>query len=89
MQITTLGIDLAKNVFCLRGCDAKGRAVLRKRLLRRQLLSFVANLPPCLVVRRQNLIRTKMSCAQCQRERCSRRIGRPWHPNMGWRVIVS
>jgi hypothetical protein len=49
MQITTLGIDLAKNVFCLHGCDANGKAVLRKQLVRRQLLSFVANLPPCLV----------------------------------------
>jgi transposase len=49
MQITTLGIDLAKNVFCLHGCDANGRAVLRKQLARRQLVRFVANLPPCLV----------------------------------------
>jgi len=45
MQITTLGIDLAKNVFCLHGCDANGRPVLRKNLARRQLLNFVANLP--------------------------------------------
>jgi hypothetical protein len=28
---TTTGIDLAKNVFCLHGCDANGKAVLRKR----------------------------------------------------------
>jgi transposase len=49
MQVTTLGIDLAKNVFCLHGCDANGKAVLRKQLARRQLLRFVANLPPCLV----------------------------------------
>jgi len=49
MQVTTLGIDLAKNVFCLHGCDANGKAVLRKQLSRRQLLSFVANLPRCLV----------------------------------------
>src|SRR5208337_2272626 len=49
MQVTTVGIDLAKNVFCLHGCDANGKPVLRKQLLRRQLLSFVANLPRCLV----------------------------------------
>ena len=49
MQITTVGIDLAKNVFRLHGCDAQGRPVLRKQLARRQLLSFVANLPRCLV----------------------------------------
>ena len=35
MQVTTLGIDLAKNVFCLHGCDANGKAVLRKQLSRR------------------------------------------------------
>jgi transposase len=49
MQVTTLGIDLAKNVFRLHGCDANGRGVLRKQLGRRQLLAFMANLPPCLV----------------------------------------
>ena len=49
MQITTVGIDLAKNVFCVHGCDANGKPVLRKQLSRRQLLSFIANLPRCLV----------------------------------------
>ena len=32
MQITTLGIDLGKSVFSLHGCDANGKAVLRKQL---------------------------------------------------------
>jgi hypothetical protein len=27
MQVTTVGIDLAKNVFCVHGCDANGKAV--------------------------------------------------------------
>jgi transposase len=49
MKVTTLGIDLAKHVIRLHGCDAKGRAVLRKQLGRRQLLRFIANLPRCLV----------------------------------------
>ena len=49
MAVTTVGIDLAKNVFRLDGCDAQGRPVLRKQLGRRQLLSLVANLPRCLV----------------------------------------
>ena len=48
MQVTTVGIDLAKNVQ-LHGCDATGKAVLRKQLARRRLLGFVANLPGCLV----------------------------------------
>ena len=49
MQVTTVGIDLAKNVFCVHGCDANGKALVRKQLSRRQLLSFVTNLPQCLV----------------------------------------
>jgi hypothetical protein len=49
MQVTTLGIDLAKNVFQLHGCDAKGRPVLRKQLTRKQMLAFLSNLPSCLV----------------------------------------
>jgi transposase len=49
MQVTIVGIDLAKNVFQVHGCDAKGKAVLRKQLSRGQLLNFVANLPPCVV----------------------------------------
>ena len=49
MQVTTVGIDLAKNVFCLHGCDTNGKPVLRKQLARRQLLGFLANLPRCLV----------------------------------------
>jgi transposase len=32
MGVTIVGIDLAKNVFRLHGCDAHGRAVLRKQL---------------------------------------------------------
>jgi transposase len=49
MEVTIVGIDLAKNVFSLHGCNANGKPVLRKQLVRRQLLSFVANLPRCLV----------------------------------------
>jgi hypothetical protein len=45
MQVTIVGIDLAKNVFCLHGCDTNGKPVLRKQLARRQLLGFLANLP--------------------------------------------
>jgi transposase len=49
MEITVLGIDLAKSVFQLHGVNRTGKAVLRKRLSRGQLLGFMANLPPCLV----------------------------------------
>jgi transposase len=49
MHITTIGLDLAKNVFQIHGVDANGKAVLRKQLKRSQILAFFANLPPCLV----------------------------------------
>ncbi len=49
MKVTTLGIDLAKNVFRVHGCDRRGKAVVSKSLTRKQLLSFVSQLEPCLV----------------------------------------
>ncbi|MCC6209378.1 MAG: IS110 family transposase [Gammaproteobacteria bacterium] len=47
MKLTTIGIDLAKNVFQLHGADATGRAVLKKQLKRAQVLPFFANLACC------------------------------------------
>src|SRR5215470_11543024 len=49
MGVTLIGIDLAKNVFRLHGCDEQGRAVLRKQLTRGQLLAFIAQLSACTV----------------------------------------
>ena len=49
MQITTVGIDLAKNVFRIHGANARGKAMLRKPLRRDQVAPFFAKLPPCLV----------------------------------------
>jgi len=49
MKITTIGIDLAKNVFQVHGVDARGKTVLNKALKRAQMAAFFANLPPCLV----------------------------------------
>ena len=49
MQITTVGIDLAKNVFQVHGVNERGKAVLRKRLRRDQVAAFFANLPACLL----------------------------------------
>jgi transposase len=48
-EITTLAIDLAKMVFQLHGVDARSVAVLRRQVRRGQLLSVLAQLPPCLV----------------------------------------
>ena len=50
MNITTLGIDIAKNIFQLHGVDGRGKAVLKKKLSREKLVEFVANLPICEIV---------------------------------------
>lgn len=49
MEITTIGVDLAKNVFQVHGMNAHGKTVVRKRLSREKFLTFFANLPPCMV----------------------------------------
>lgn len=49
MKITTIGIDLAKNVFQVHGVDAQGKTVLKKQLKRDQMAAFFANLPRCLI----------------------------------------
>lgn len=49
MQITTIGLDLAKNVFQVHGIDAKGKVVFRRRLGRAEVHEFFAGLEPCLV----------------------------------------
>ena len=49
MDIRTLGIDLAKNVFQVHGVDGKGRTVVQRQFRRRQLLPFIAQVQPCLV----------------------------------------
>jgi transposase len=49
MNITTIGLDIAKNVFQVHGVDPYGRVVVRKKLRRAEVLSFFANLPICLI----------------------------------------
>ena len=49
MQISTIGLDLAKNVFQVHGVDGAGTVVVRKALRRAQVLPFFAKLSPCLV----------------------------------------
>ena len=49
MNVTTVGIDLAKSVFQIHGVNNNGKAVLRKQLKRQQVAEYFANLPPCLI----------------------------------------
>lgn len=49
MQVSTIGVDLAKNVFQAHGVDAAGKVTVTKQLRRGQVMGFFAELPPCLV----------------------------------------
>lgn len=49
MKITTIGIDLAKNVFQVHGVYEHGKTALKKQIKRDQMATFFVNLPPCLI----------------------------------------
>jgi len=49
MEITTIGLDLAKNVFQVHGADRHGKPQLSRQLRRRQVRAFFARLKPCQV----------------------------------------
>jgi transposase len=48
-DISVIGIDLAKTIFQIQGCDERGKELFRKRLSRQKLALFMAQLPKCLV----------------------------------------
>jgi transposase len=49
MQISTIGVDIAKSVFQVHGVDAQVKVVVVRQLRRKQVLEFFAKLPPCLI----------------------------------------
>jgi len=49
MNVTTIGLDIAKNVFQVHGMDRNGKAVLRKKVSRGKVVEFFAKLPACLL----------------------------------------
>ena len=49
MKITTIGIDLAKNVLQIHGANERGKKVFNKQLRSKQVLAYFAQLPPCLI----------------------------------------
>src|SRR6201997_3212410 len=49
MHISTIGLDIAKNVFQVHGIDTAESVVVRKQLRRGQVMKFFEALPPCLV----------------------------------------
>src|SRR4029077_5473757 len=49
MQITTIGLDIAKNVFQVHGIDGAEKVIVRKQLRRGQVMAFFEALAPCVV----------------------------------------
>ena len=49
MNVTTIGIDLAKDVLQIHGVNQHGKAVVRKQLKRAQVALYFASLPACLI----------------------------------------
>lgn len=49
MQISVIGLDIAKQVFQVHAADAAGRTVAQIKLRRAQVLDYFKALPPCLV----------------------------------------
>lgn len=48
-QITTMGLDLAKQIFQIHGADAEGNVIINRKLRRAEVLRFFEKTPPCLV----------------------------------------
>ena len=68
MDISTIGIDLSKTTFHLIGLSPRGEIVLRKKLSRKQLLTFTATLY-AVVDRDGSLCRKSGSCLGFERSR--------------------
>lgn len=49
MKITTIGIDLAKDVFQLHGVDERGHVVLKRQIRRKEMIEFFTKREPCLI----------------------------------------
>jgi transposase len=49
MKITTIGLDLAKQVFQIHGVNEAGDVVVKRRLRRAQVITYFASLPACLI----------------------------------------
>lgn len=49
MKITTIGLDLAKNVFHAVCCNQQGKVIKKKMLKRRELMGYFAQIEPCLI----------------------------------------
>ena len=49
MDVSTIGVDLAKNVFQVHGVDSLGKVVITRQLRRKQVIDLFSKIPACLV----------------------------------------
>ena len=49
MDITRVGLDIAKNLFQVHGINQHGKVLLQKQISRDKMLAFFANMPSCLI----------------------------------------
>jgi hypothetical protein len=49
MQVTTIGLDLAKNIFQVHGITEDEKVAFNRHLRRAQLLLFFSRIEPCLI----------------------------------------
>lgn len=49
MKVTTIGLDLAKEIFQVHAADEHGKVVQKKKLRRKEMTAYFANLEPCLI----------------------------------------
>jgi transposase len=49
MQVTTVGLDIAKHVFQVHGIDQNGQVLIRRQVRRSEVIGFFRRLPPCLI----------------------------------------
>jgi transposase len=49
MQVTTIGLDIAKQVFQVHGIDGTGQVLIHRQLCRSKMIGIFRRLPPCLI----------------------------------------
>jgi transposase len=48
-EVSTIGLDIAKQVFQVHGADASGHALFRKKIVRAKVLAFFSSQPRCVI----------------------------------------
>ncbi len=68
MNLSRIGLDLAKQVFQVHGVDRHEHVVCRRQLKRAQVRDFFRQLPPCLVAMEACLVGNEMDSSLLRRQ---------------------